>query len=180
MPDDIAVVGVENDETLTSLSSPPMSSVQLAGERSGYEAAAQLDMMMRGGMLKSDRTFIPPIAVITRQSSDFIAVEDPLLAMALRVIRDQAALGLTVDELLKLVPISRSSLERNCRAVLGRSPNEEINHCRIARACELLRDTDLSLESIAERTGFQSAQYLIFVFKKFRGFTPGQYRSQSR
>jgi LacI family transcriptional regulator len=180
VPDDIAVVGVENDETLTSLSSPPLSSVLLAGERSGYEAAAQLDMMMNGGMRKSDRTFIPPIGVFTRQSSDIIAVEDPLLAMALRIIRDQSVQGLTVDELLKQVPISRSSLERNCRAVLGRSPNEEINHRRIAGACDLLRDTELSLEVIANRTGFQSAQYLICVFKKLRGLTPGQYRTQSR
>jgi LacI family transcriptional regulator len=179
VPDDIAVVGVENDETLTSLSSPPLSSVQLAGERSGYEAAAQLDEMMNGCTRLRDRTFIPPLAVITRQSSDIIAVEDPLLAMAMRVIRDQAALGLTVDELLKQVPISRSSLERNCRKVLGRTPNEEINHCRITRVCELLRDTELSLESIADRTGFQSAQYLVCVFKKLRGVTPGQYRSQS-
>lgn len=179
VPDDVAVVGVENDESLTSLSSPLLSSVQLAGERSGYEAAAQLDVLMNGRMLKSNRTFIPPIAVITRQSSDIIAVEDPLLAMALRVIRAQAANGLSIDELLKQVPISRSSLERNCRKVLGRTPNEEINHCRIARVCELLRDTELSLDVIADRTGFQSAQYLICVFKKLRGLTPGQYRSQS-
>ncbi len=179
MPDDVAVVGVKNDESLTSLSSPPLSSVQLSGERSGYEAAAQLDMLMNGRMLKGNRTFISPIAVITRQSSDIIAVEDPLLAMALRVIRAQAANGLSIDELLKQVPISRSSLERNCRKVLGRTPNEEINHCRIARVCELLRDTELSLEVIADRTGFQSAQYLICVFKKLRGLTPGQYRSQA-
>ncbi len=180
VPDDIAVVGAENDETLTSLSSPPLSSVQFAGERSGYEAASQLDMLMNGQTLKSDRTYIAPIAVITRQSSDVVAVEDPLLAMALRVIRDQASNGLTVDELLKQVPISRSSLERNCRKVLGRTPNEEINHCRIGRVCELLRDTELSLEAIADRTGFQSAQYLVCLFKKMRKVTPGQYRSQSR
>ncbi len=179
VPDDIAVVGVENDETLTSLSSPPLSSVQLAGERIGYEAAAQLDMMMSGRALKSDRTFVPPIAIVTRQSSDIIAVEDPMLASALRVIRTQASKGLTVDELLKQVPISRSSLERNCRKYLGRTPNEEINHCRIAHVCELLRDTDLSLDAIADRTGFQSAQYLIYLFKKFRSITPGQYRLQS-
>jgi len=179
VPDDIAVVGVENDEALTSLSSPPLSSVQLDGERIGYEAATQLDKLMNGYALKSHRTYIPPLAVVTRQSSDIIAVEDPLIAMALRIIRTQAEKGLTVDELLKQVPISRSSLERNCRKILGRTPNEEINHCRIARVCELLRETDLSLSVIADRTGFQSAQYLVCLFKKMRGLTPGQYRSQT-
>lgn len=178
VPDDIAVVGVENDEALTSLSSPPLSSVQLDGERIGYEAAMQLDNLMNGHAPKNHRTYIPPLAVVTRQSSDIIAVDDPLLAMALRIIRTQAEKGLTVDELLKQVPISRSSLERNCRKILGRTPNEEINHCRIARVCELLRETDLSLSVIADRTGFQSAQYLVCLFKKMRGLTPGQYRSQ--
>jgi LacI family transcriptional regulator len=178
VPDDIAVVGVENDEALTSLSSPPLSSVQMDGERIGYEAAMQLDNLMNGHAPKNHRTYIPPLAVVTRQSSDIIAVDDPLLAMALRIIRTQAEKGLTVDELLKQVPISRSSLERNCRKILGRTPNEEINHCRIARVCELLRETDLSLSVIADRTGFQSAQYLVCLFKKMRGLTPGQYRSQ--
>jgi len=178
VPDDIAVVGVENDEALTSLSSPPLSSVQLDGDRIGYEAASQLDQLMNGYTLKSNRTYIPPLAVVTRQSSDIIAVDDPLLAMALSIIRTQAEKGLTVDELLKQVPMSRSSLERNCRKILGRTPNEEINHCRIARVCELLRETDLSLSVIADRTGFQSAQYLVCLFKKMRGLTPGQYRSQ--
>ncbi|MBU6175912.1 MAG: XylR family transcriptional regulator, partial [Planctomycetes bacterium] len=178
VPDDIAVVGVENDEALTSLSSPPLSSVQLDGDRIGYEAASQLDQLMNGYALKSNRTYIPPLAVVTRQSSDIIAVDDPLLAMALSIIRTQAEKGLTVDELLKHVPMSRSSLERNCRKILGRTPNEEINRCRIARVCELLRETDLSLSVIADRTGFQSAQYLVCLFKKMRGLTPGQYRSQ--
>lgn len=118
--------------------------------------------------------------MITRQSSDIIAVEDPLLAMALRVMRAQAANGLTIDELLRQFPISRSSLEQNCRKVLGRTPNEEINHCRIAGVCDLLRDTESSLEVIANRTGFQSAQYLICVLKKLRRLAPGQYRCQSR
>jgi LacI family transcriptional regulator len=180
VPEEMAVVGVENDETLTSLSSPPLSSVQLAGERIGYEAAAQLDMMMNAVSLERSRTFISPISVVTRQSSDIIAVEDPLLAWAMRVIRAQAGDVLTVDDILRQVPISRSSLERNCRKVLGRTPNEEINHCRITRVCELLRDTDLSLEAIAARTGFQSSQYLICLFKKLRGMTPGQYRSGKR
>lgn len=101
VPDDIAVVGVENDEALTSLSSPPLSSVQLDGERIGYEAAMQLDNLMNGHAPKNHRTYIPPLAVVTRQSSDIIAVDDPLLAMALRIIRTQAEKGLTVDELLK-------------------------------------------------------------------------------
>jgi AraC-like DNA-binding protein len=89
---------------------------------------------------------------------------------------ERACEGLSVNEVLKVVPISRSTLERSCRRWLGRSPNEEIVRVRIERVCNLLRDTDLSLDQIAARTGFTTSQYMLEVFRKTIGVTPGNYR----
>ena len=92
------------------------------------------------------------------------------------MIRQRACEGLTVNGILKVVPISRSTLERSCRRLLGRSPNEEINRVRIEHVCRFLRDSDLSLDQIAARTGFATSQYMLEVFRKTTGVTPGNYR----
>ena len=176
VPEDVAIVGVENDETITTMSTPALSSVRLAGERIGFESAAILDRMMKGQKVDQMTRTFAPLSIETRQSSDIVAIDDLLLAKALREIRDRAAAGLTVADVLQAVPISRSSLERGCRRLLKRSPNEEINKVRIDHVCRLLQETELSLEQIASRTGFRTAQYMLEVFRRRMGTTPGRYR----
>ena len=176
VPEDVAIVGVENDETITTMSTPPLSSVRLAGEQIGYEAARILDRMMRRLKPSAQPTLFAPLCIETRQSSDIVAIDDEHLAQAIRLIRQRACEGLTVNGILKVVPISRSSLERSCRRLLGRSPNEEINRVRIEHVCRFLRDSDLSLDQIAARTGFATSQYMLEVFRKATGVTPGNYR----
>lgn len=176
VPEDVAIVGVENDETITTMSTPPLSSVRLAGEQIGYEAARILDRMMRRLKPPAQPTLFAPLCIETRQSSDIVAIDDEHLAQAIRLIRQRACEGLTVNGILKVVPISRSSLERSCRRLLGRSPNEEINRVRIEHVCRFLRDSDLSLDQIAGRTGFATSQYMLEVFRKTTGVTPGNYR----
>ncbi|MDA8745303.1 DNA-binding transcriptional regulator, partial [Rubripirellula amarantea] len=180
VPEDVAIVGVENDETIATMSTPPMSSVRFAGEQIGYESARILDAMMRGKKPPRRPKLFPPICIETRQSSDIVAIDDEHLANAIRLIRQRACEGLTVKGVLEVVPISRSSFERGCRRLLGRSPNEEIIRVRIEQAQSLLRDTDLGLAPIAVRTGFSTAQYLLQVFRQSTGMTPGEYRRQSR
>jgi LacI family transcriptional regulator len=176
VPEDVAIVGVENDETITTMSTPPLSSVRLAGEQIGYEAARILDRMMRRLKPPAQPTLFAPLCIETRQSSDIVAIDDEHLAQAIRLIRQRACEGLTVNGILKVVPISRSSLERSCRRLLGRSPNEEITRVRIEHVCRFLRDSDLSLDQIAARTGFATSQYMLEVFRKATGVTPGNYR----
>ncbi len=180
VPEQIAVVGVENDETLTAMSAPPLSSLSLAGRKIGYEAARILDHLMNGKKPPQQSMLIDPEMVETRLSSDIFAIEDPLLSQCLRLIREQACQGLKVADILQQVPISRSSLERGIRKLLGRSPNAEINRVRIRKIRELLSQTDLSLEEIAHRTGFATSQYLSELFRKLENRTPGEYRKSSR
>jgi LacI family transcriptional regulator len=180
VPEQIAVLGVENDETLCSMSTPPLSSVRLGGERVGYEAAAMLDRWMSGKKPPKTPTLFPPLGIETRHSTDIVAVADPLLAQALKLVRNKACDGLRVDDILRAIPLSRSSLERGFRAVIGRSPNMEIHRVKMQRTAELLAMTDLTLDEIAARTAFAHKHYLATSFRKMFSMTPGQYRRSVR
>ncbi|HWL09401.1 MAG TPA: DNA-binding transcriptional regulator [Planctomicrobium sp.] len=180
VPEEVAVVGVENDETLCEVSIPPMSSMRLDGEKAGYDAATLLQNLMDGAAPPADSILIPPLGIVVRQSSDILAIADQDLAAALRIIRQHACDGITIHDVLKKVPISRSSLERKFRQLLGRSPQAEIMRFRLARVQQLLRETDWTLETIAYRTGFASVQVLCERFRKFHNCTPGTYRQQHR
>ncbi|EDY20606.1 transcriptional regulator, AraC family [Chthoniobacter flavus Ellin428] len=180
VPDQIAVLGVDNDSLLCELSPPPLSSVMLDTRRTGWEAADLLSRLMQGQRTKAEVHRIPPLGVFTRQSTDIHAVEDPKIARVLQIIREQACAGLTVPELLRKCPMSRRVLEQRMKEVLGRAPHEEIVRVQIRRVQDLLRTTELSLEEIAERSGFRNAQYLSVVFKREVGQPPSEFRLSGR
>lgn len=180
VPDEVAVVGVENDDTLCTMASPPLSSVPLGGERVGFQAAARLQKLMKSGRSASRPLLLQPLDIVVRQSSDVVAVDDPLLAQAVQYIRDHAADGINVNDILKAVPISRSTLERQFRSVLNHSPNEEINRVRLIRAKQLLAETDMTLDQVAHRSGFRHPQYLCDLFKRSFHQTPGVWRNSQR
>ena len=180
VPEEIAVVGVENDDALCAMSRPPLSSVALPTERIGYEAARMLDRMMRGGSVPRMRTEIAPLGVVARQSSDVVAVGDPRLSAALRHVREHACDGIAVEDVLRAAPMSRSSLERGFRKLLGRSPHDELLRVRLDRAKRLLAETDLKLSAVAQRSGFRHVQRLCERFRRAFGETAGRYRQRSR
>jgi LacI family transcriptional regulator len=136
--------------------------------------------MMAGERPLTGTIAIAPKGIATRRSTEVLAVEDRQIAAALGMIREQACEGLDVPALVKALPISRSSLERRFAQLLGRSPNAEILRVKLDRTKQLLRESDLPLMAIAEKTGFQNQEYLSRVFKKKLGFTPGQFRAQSQ
>lgn len=179
VPGEIAVVGVENDDALCAMARPSLSSVALPTERIGAEAVRTLDRLMRGRPVPP-RTLIPPLGVVARASSDGAAVADPRLAAALRHIRDHAGEGLSVPDVLRAAPLSRSSLERGLRAALGRSPAAEILRVRLELAKRLLSETDLKLAVVARRSGFRHAQRLCERFRAAVGETPGRFRTRLR
>lgn len=184
VPDEIAVIGVDDDELCCSVCRPPLSSVMPNPERIGYEAAALLDRLMgrpgaeRGKKNECREVFIEPLGVTTRQSTEVLALDDPNLAAAVRCIREHACEGITVPEVLKRVPLRRIELERRFRKYLGHSPQAEIRAVQLKRVKQLLADTDLSLEQIARLAGYKHPEYMNVVFKRLTGQTPAHYRQQ--
>jgi len=179
VPEQVAVIGVDNDELVCNLCNPPLSSVIPNPERVGYEAASWLDRLMQGEKPPVLDIEIPPRGVAVRQSSDVFAVSDAVVASALRYIRERACDGATVQDLVDQLSVSRSWLERNFRKLLNRSPQAEIRAVQVKRCKELLGTTTLSLEKIARLAGFEHPEYMSVVFKRETGRTPGQYRTQN-
>ncbi len=176
VPDEVAVIGVDNDELFCNLTSPPLSSIQPDTTRTGYLAAEILDAMMAGHILEPGKRPIEPLRLVTRQSSDIFSVEDPLVAAALRFIRDRSDSAPTVAAVLRHVGLSRRALDARFVKTVGRTVHGEIVHARVAHVAELLTSTDWTLPQIAERLGFNHSEYMSVMFKQHTGTSPGAYR----
>lgn len=180
VPAEVAVIGVDNDELLCDLASPPLSSVIPNSHRAGYEAAALLERLMAGKRVAPTARLISPLGVAARQSTDVLAVEDRDVARAVQFIRDHACEGINVGDVLRAVPLSRRVLEMRFQRLLARTPREEILSVRLARVKQLLGETDLPLYTVAERTGFEHVEYLSVLFKRETGSTPSRFRAEAR
>lgn len=177
VPTQVAVVGAENEETLCSFATPPLSSVQFNGAEVGYRAAQLLDRMMSGKATFPRVTLIPPKGLIVRASSDDLVIDDHLVVQAARLIREQATTGISVKDLCRLLGVSRSTLERRMTTALKTTPKDEILRIRFREAERLLRDSELTIDTIAKQTGFTESRYLQAAFKERHGVTPGVFRS---
>ncbi len=180
VPEQIALLGVNNDTMRCELSYPPLSSVALNSYQAGYCAAGLLDRMIRGDDPGPVDQRIDPVGVVTRLSTDVLAVADKNVAAALSVIRERACGGITVEEVMKCVAASRSQMEKKFRRHLGRSPQAEIRRIQLARVKELLIETDFPLKRIASMTGFEHVEYLSVVFKRLTSESPGQFRKRAQ
>jgi LacI family transcriptional regulator len=176
----MAVVGVDNDELLCELADPPLSSVALNANAGGYRAAALLDRMMRGRLRKPVRLTVEPLHVVTRRSTDMVALEDSVVASALHFIHDHAGQPIDVADVVEHVLVSRRALEIRFKKVTGRTLLGELRRVRLERARRLLQETDLSLSRVASAAGFSSEVYLTQVFRQELGETPARYRRQVR
>ncbi len=180
VPDDVAVVGVDNDEMMCELSSPPLSSVALGLEKAGYESARLLDGMMSGHMTGGHVVQVEPLYVVTRQSSEVIAQDNPCMATALRFIKNHAGQAISVPDVVEHVGVSRRTLERRFFRALGRSILSEITHCRLERAKRLLLETDLPSHRVAAEAGFGSIKTFNRVFRHTAGIPPKRFRLSSQ
>lgn len=175
VPDQVALVGVDNDEVICELSSPPLSSVAVSAERAGYEAAELLDRMMRGR--RGERIVMArPSHVVPRQSTDLTAVGDAEVAKALRFIRENAHRVIQVDEVARATSLSRRSLADRFAAHLGRTIGDEINRRRVEEITRLLATTHRSVAQIAEDIGYFSDRHIARYFHRQTGLTPREYR----
>ncbi len=175
IPEEVAIVGVDDDEINCELGNPPLSSVAVAIEQVGYQAAAMLADLM-AGRARPQRLLVPPIGVVTRRSSDSLAIEDPDIVEAMRIIRDHANKPLTVKELLHAMPISRRYMERQFKLLVGHSPRQEIERVHLERAKRLLSETNWPLPRVANESGYMSYEHFTHVFRRREGSSPGAYR----
>jgi LacI family transcriptional regulator len=180
VPQEVALLGVDNDELECGLTWPSLSSIELPGQRIGYEAARILDDLMRGKKQPAKPLFLPPVRVVTRQSTDTLAVENATVAAALDYIRANLSEEFTVDDIAAGAGVGRRDLERKFRAALDRSVLDEVRTARIDRVKQLLADTELSMAAVAQRAGFSGSRRMAVVFREVTGATPRQYRRRIR
>lgn len=180
VPDEVAVIGVHNDELLCDLCDPPLSSVMPNAQRAGYEAAELLPRAMAGKKLARALHQIAPLGVAARQSTDIGAVGDTKIAGAVRSMRQQAASGANVGDVLRAVPMARTALERRFKTALGTSPHAHLRKLRVERVQELLSSTSLPVGEIAAATGFEHPEYLSAMFRRECGMSPRDFRARNR
>jgi LacI family transcriptional regulator len=176
VPDEAAILAGDTDDFLCNLSSPPLSSIAVASQRIGHDAAALLDRMMQGEPAPSQPALIPPVRVINKQSTDVLAIEDPMIVQALRFIQTHAFRGIVVEDVLREVPVSRRYLELQFKRRIGRLPAEEIRRLRLERGRDLLTQSDLSVEAISAACGYAGATQFGVAFRKQFGSTPLAFR----
>ncbi|WP_437200722.1 substrate-binding domain-containing protein [Planctomicrobium sp. SH664] len=177
VPEDVAVICVDTDGLLCERSRPPISSILVPSRQIGVESAALLDRLMSGSPAPVNPLLIGPTGLVTRKSTDTLAGSDPDLLAAVRFI-NSCTTPIDVNDVLKVVPTSRRSLERKFSAVLDRGIGEEIRRVQVNRAKGLLTSTTLSITEIAQQSGFATVYHLSRVFRRETGVTPTMYRQK--
>jgi LacI family transcriptional regulator len=177
VPQDVAVIGAENNEQVCELAQPTLSSIAIPAEQIGYEAAAMLDKLMNHKPVPKRQLLLPAIGVVTRQSTDMLAVTDPDLLSAVEYMREHIAEPITIDDVMKNIYMPRRSFERKFRAAMRRSPAQELRRMRVALAATLLTSTPrIKIEHIIKRCGFASSARFFIAFHQVTGLTPADYR----
>jgi LacI family transcriptional regulator len=180
VPDDVAVLGVDEDRVLCELSLPPLSSIDPASDLIGLEAARLLERLMAGEPVGSRSILVPPRGVVTRQSTEIMAVGEPLVARALDLLRADLSQPVSVRQVAERLGVSRRTLEHRFEEAIGHPPAEQLRRFRIQAAEQLLCDTDLPFAEIAERTGFRSAKSFGDIFTRQTRTTPSEFRRKLR
>ncbi len=181
VPDQVGVIGADNDEIVCGLSNPAMSSVAINFQRAGYESAAALDQLMNsapGTAIKKlpSKIFVPATHVATRRSTDVVAVADSSLGRALKYIRDHARRSIGVNDVARAAGLSRRALERRFRSEIGMSILDQIRKARTDQICRMLVETNLPVGQIAEALDFADVQHFARYFRASRDMSPLAYR----
>ena len=180
VPEDVALIGASNEPNIGELPPPSLSSVEINYEQIGYQAAKMLSQVVDGEQLDESHTFHSPTGVIARDSTDFFAVEDEVVALAMRFIERQSARDISVDDVASAAGVSRRTLERRFRDSSGRSVAAEVRRLRLLKAKRLLAETDMQIKQIARETGFRDPVRMYEVFVREESQTPSEYRKLTR
>jgi len=176
IPEQVAVIGVDNDEMICDLSTPPLSSTALNTVKAGYEAAKLMDEMLSGKKIVNRTISVEPTHIITRQSTDILAVKDPVVADALRFINQNSKRPVQVGEVLDAVQISHTILLEKFRESIGRNIHEEIQRVRIEEFARVIIETNLPIYQISNKLNFTSYKHVSRQFKRQKGMSPSAYR----
>jgi len=176
IPEEVAVLGVDNDEMLCNLSDPPLSSIGLDTVKGGYEAARLLHTMIKTKNKQFYDIVVGPTTIVTRNSTDIYAAKDTYIGSALKYIHNNIEKNLKVEDVLKQVPLSRRSLEKRFQKVTGYPVYEYIFNLRIEKFTQKLLDTDLSIFEIAMDLGLNDGKNIARQFRQIKGCTPTEYR----
>jgi LacI family transcriptional regulator len=183
VPDEIAVVGVDNEDIVCELALPALTSVELNLEDIGRRAAAELDAAIQRGSAAANEKpeiLIPPRRLFERESSRTFPTSDPVVRDALRLMHMRAAdASLTTDTLAREVAVSRRSLESRFRRETGETIHHTLVGIRMRLACTMLRETRLKISAIAGQSGFGSESRFFQSFRTRMGMTPGEYRGRN-
>lgn len=178
IPEEVSVLGVDNDEMLCNLSDPPLSSIGLDTIKGGYEAARLLHTMIKTKNEEYYDIEVKPTTVYTRNSTDIYAAEDQYIGSALKYIHNNIEKNLKVDDVLKQVPLSRRSLEKRFQKVTGFPVYEYIFNLRIEKFTQKLLETDQSIFEIAMDLGLNDSKNIARQFRQIKGCTPTEYRKK--
>ncbi|MCF2948377.1 DNA-binding transcriptional regulator [Paraglaciecola aquimarina] len=176
VPDNISIVGIDDDDIARFLSRISLSSVTQGCFDMGFQAAKLLHRHLDNEGLKNKRVLVPPLGVSERQSTDFKALKDPFVIQAMHYIRQNACRGIKVDQVLDFVGVSRSNLEQRFKEERGHSIHAEIHNEKLDKASKLLKESEVSTNEVAQVCGYPSLQYMYAVFKKHYNQTPREYR----
>lgn len=178
VPEEVAVIGVGNDDLLCEAAVPPLSSIDPGFFQLGSAAAATLDAILRPrrGRAVETRVEVAAIGPVSRRSTDMLAIDDEQVAEAVRIVRGRPAADLTVDALALEIGLSRSTLEQRFRRAVGCSVHDEMVRSRLAEVRRIIGNPQLSMKQVAMACGFGSVSYMTTFLKKHLGMTPGQLR----
>jgi LacI family transcriptional regulator len=176
IPEEISILGVDNDEITCILSDIPLSSIALNIERAGYEAAELLDKLMDGEKMSGQIITISPTHIITRRSTDICAIVDEDIADAMNFIRENVKTNITAEMVADAVSLSRRSLYTRFKQVLGGTVHQEIVRMRIAEVGRMLTETNMTLSQIALALGYPDVKHISRCFKNIMGVSARVYR----
>lgn len=176
VPEEVAVLGTDDDTTLCDLCQPNLSSIKLDVENVGIQIAKMLDKKLENKDYMLHDLKVSALNIIERKSTDIYSATDPEIAKALQFIHENSTTDILVTDVVKQVPLSRRLLERRFKDVTGTSIYQYIIDLRIKKMSQLLLCTDLSVETLATEVGFSSIKNVSRLFKSRKGMTPTEYR----
>jgi LacI family transcriptional regulator len=178
IPDEVSILGIDNDEVVCGICNPPLSSIDMNTRKAGFEAAKLLDSILSGTKANNQKIIVEPTYILERGSTDILAVENQDVAKALKYIRENAKELIQISDVAQHVSASVRTLQRHFNEVLGRSIGKEIKRVRIERISQMLLETDLTIYQISDEFGFSDSTHMIRLFKNIKKITPSEYRKK--